>query len=190
MKALIFQNDERQNHLEHIIWKTLIFESRKPDRKSRIEGERREGNNNAFNEEKTSLVPNGIAYSEALARVRWVPSLFFPFFFFSISFFFCLEFSLERATLTFHHLRHPRWHKVIEEDVSGFLARKDPLLLLSYRSSILFVSPIPMQETVSNSANKASPSPRFPNLLYPLYSVYSYCCSCSLGFIMSNDIRQ
>lgn len=97
MKALIFQNDERQNHLEHIIWKTLIFESRKPDRKSRIEGERREGNNNAFNEEKTSLVSNGIAYSEALARVRWVPSLFFPFFFFSISFFFCLEFSLEQA---------------------------------------------------------------------------------------------
>lgn len=94
---LIFQNDERQNHLEHIIWKTLIFESRKPDRKSRIEGERREGNNNAFNEEKTSLVSNGIAYSEALARVRWVPSLFFPFFFFSIFFFFCLEFSLERA---------------------------------------------------------------------------------------------
>lgn len=108
------------------------------------------------------------------------------------SFFLSLSFSASNfpsnernghATLTFHHLRHPRWHKVVEEDVSGFLARKDPLLLLSYRSSILFVSPIPMQETVSNSANKASPSPRFPNLLYPLYSVYSYCCSCSLGLL-------
>lgn len=91
------------------------------------------------------------------------PSSFFPSLSFSASNFPSNERN-GHATLTFHHLRHPRWHKVVEEDVSGFLARKDPLLLLSYRSSILFVSPIPMQETVSNSANKASPSPRFPSL--------------------------
>ena len=140
----------------------------------------------------------GIAYSEALARVpeRWLPPLllFSLSLSLSLSSFFCLWiFPRTNETAT----RHWRsiisairgWHKVVEEDVSGFLARKeDPLL--SYRSSILFVSPIPMQETVSNSANKASPSPRFPNLLYLLYSVYPYCCSCSLGFIMSNDIRQ
>lgn len=125
----------------------------------------------------------------------------FPLLLFSASSFFCREFSLERTN---ERTKRPRDIDVPSSPPSAMaqgcrrrcfrVSCEESLLLLllflvSYRSSILFVSPIPMQETVSNSANKGSPSPPFPNPLYPLCPVYS-CCSCCLGFIMSNDIRQ
>ena len=101
-------------HFERIIWKTLVFESWKQDRKSRIEGE---GNNNAFNEEKTSLVSNWYClFRSSGACTRTMassPSSFFPLSLsHSLFLFLPLNFpSNERnghATLTFHHLRHPR----------------------------------------------------------------------------------
>lgn len=84
-------------HFERIIWKTLVFESWKRDRESRIEGE---GNNNAFNEEKTSLVSNWYClFRSSGACTRTMassPSSFFP----SLSLylpFSASEFSLERT---------------------------------------------------------------------------------------------
>lgn len=145
MKALIFQNNEWQNddryHFEHIIWKILVFESRKPDRKSRIEGGR-EGKGTIMHlTKRRRLSFRMVLLIQKLWRV-YQNDGFRPSFSPSSFFFLPLSFSVanfpsnernDHATLTFHHLRHPRWHKVVEEDVSGFLARKDPLLLLSYR---------------------------------------------------------
>lgn len=148
MKALIFENNERQNddryHFEDIIWKTLVFESRKPDRKSRIERGRREGmEGTIMHLTRRRLSFRMVLLIQRLWRVyqndgfRSPSSFFFSLFLFLSRIFPRTNERNGHATLTFHHLRHPRWHKVVEEDVSGFLARKASSSPSSFSSSFL-----------------------------------------------------